>query len=212
MKISHSFKVLFLSCILCFATAAQFNDNVLKSPPAEHLIRLPLVRQSTEYTCGAAAVLSILGFYGEDVVEVDVAAQLGTNDDYGTDHKRIENFFRLNGFEVEAHHHMTLEELKNHIIQGNPVICLIQAWQPGIVDYSNFSSIGHYVIAVGIAGDHLLFMDPWLIGNYGYIPMNEFEKRWNQLTHENTLLNHWGLAVWKNEQPAYHANQPQYIP
>src|SRR4051812_3037220 len=61
------------------AAATDVATPSLKS--LEHFIHTPLFRQQTEYTCGVAALQSVLHYYGdEDTDEPTVAAELGTDE------------------------------------------------------------------------------------------------------------------------------------
>lgn len=162
-------------------------------------LQLPLVRQSTDYTCGAAAALSILGYFGENNLESEIAKELGTKPSIGTHHQKMISFFKSKNFQVEAHSEMSIEELKAFIKQGKPVLCLIQAWEDDVTDYSNYWGIGHYVVAIGYDNQNIYFMDPWVLGQYTYLPQDEFINRWHQLTSDNMHLIHWGMAVSKSK-------------
>ena len=73
--------------ILLFAALAlTCGESALAN---ENLIKIPLTRQATDYTCGAAAMQSMLGYYGEDLNESELAKILKTNDQEGTDYNEI---------------------------------------------------------------------------------------------------------------------------
>jgi len=87
-------------------------------------MKLPLVRQATGYTCGVAAMQSILRYY-----------------------------------ETE----------------------------------------GHWVVAIGYDENRMLFMDPSTLGNYTYIPNEEFLDRWHDTDSDNvTQLVHFGIVISKS--------------
>lgn len=192
-------------------TSPSFAYEVLHKSSSDTFISLPLTRQSTDYTCGAAAALSILGFYGDQMLEMDLANRLKTNADFGTERERLVEFFESNDYRVAAKEGMTVDELKGLLFEGKPVLCLIQAWEDDIKDYSNYWGIGHYVVAIGYDPEHIYFMDPWILGNYGYIPTKVFESRWHQFTSDKKRLMHWGMAVSK-PQSGYHPEAILYIP
>jgi predicted double-glycine peptidase len=74
----------------------------------------------------------------------------------------------------------TLEDLKKFIDQGKPIIVIIQAWPDNYpVDWSNDWKDGHFVVAVGYDDYYVYFMDPSTLGNYTYIPQDEFLERWH---------------------------------
>jgi len=63
---------------------------------------------------------------------------------------------------------MTLNDIRNFIDNGIPVIVLIQAWAESLVDYSQDWEDGHYAVAIGYDRDTIYFMDPSTLGNYTY--------------------------------------------
>ncbi len=48
------------------------------------LLRVPQTRQSTCYSCGCAALQSILGWYGHDYREETLMEELGAGPEHGT--------------------------------------------------------------------------------------------------------------------------------
>ncbi len=175
--------VLFVGCLPTFAQSHK-------------IIRVPLIRQSTDYTCGVAALQAILAFYGEDVREDILAKALHANHKIGTRYKNIQRYAEAHGLSVHVNQEMSLEQLKNSIEAGHPVLCLIQAWADKKTDYKTDWNDGHYVVAVGLEDSRIIFMDPSTAGHYTYIPLQEFEERWHDV--DGTVkLNHFGMSVWK---------------
>lgn len=185
---SQAVIVAILSVLLacCMPTFAQ-------SPK---IIRVPLTRQSTDYTCGVAALQAILAFYGEDVREDILAKALHANHKIGTRYKNIQHYAEAHGLSVRVNYEMSLAQLKSSIDAGHPVLCLIQAWADKKTDYKTDWNDGHYVVAVGFEDSRIIFMDPSTAGHYTYIPLQEFEQRWHDV--DGTVkLNHFGMSVWK---------------
>jgi predicted double-glycine peptidase len=165
---------------------------------ASKLIPLPLVRQATEYTCGTAAVLSVLAYFGDSYFEAALAKQLATNSRTGTYYKRIIEFARAHGYDVTANSAMTIAALKQCIDEGAPVICLVQAWSGKTVDYGKDVTDGHYVVAVGYDSQDIYFMDPWSLGSYTYLPYADLEARWHDV-QKGTRIEHLGIALKKDK-------------
>ncbi len=177
-----------------------------EAPLQEHisldrLIRLPLTRQATDYTCGAAALQSVFAYFGDELREDQLARQLKTNPRAGTRYKEIARLCRARGFTVEIKTGMSAEDLKKWIDQRKPVICLIQAWPDKPVDFRTDWEDGHYVVAVGYDRDNIYFMDPCVIGNYGFIPTAEFLARWHDKDSQEKLVG-FGMAVTR-DKPVY---------
>lgn len=199
-------RLIFLFILIPYLLSAR---EVVYNECIEHFIPLPLVAQSTDYTCGPAAVLSILGYYEDRPLEADLACELHTNPEIGTFHEDMVRFFQSKGYSTVVKERMTLPELKGFLDRGVPVLCLIQAWDE-VENYEHHWAIGHYVIAIGYDASRLYFMDPWLLGHYGYIPTEQFVHRWHQLTRDKVNLHQWGMAIMK-DKPAYNPKVIKYI-
>lgn len=176
----------------------------------ENLIQVPLTRQATDYTCGAAAIQSMFGFFGEDLNEGELAKLLKTNDQEGTDYNEIVALSKQKGYTVQVFKDMTLKDLKLHLDKNIPVLCLIQAWATKKVDYKNDWSDGHYVVAIGYDKHKIFFMDPSTLGNYTYIDQKSFLNRWHDKNSKEELI-HFGLTI-KKKGHKYKANQIKFMP
>jgi len=161
----------------------------------------PDVRQATQFSCGAAAVQGVLGYYGVDAKEADLSKYLGVTTEDGTFPKRIPAFLRHHGLEVAAGTGGTVDQLLAWVDQGIPVIVLIQAWSDE--DHPNYSRSGtqedgHYVVLIGHAEDGgiLIFEDPSLLGNRGYLQREEFIARW----HSESGWDRFYVAAWGKPQ------------
>jgi predicted double-glycine peptidase len=177
-------------------------------PPARHrnipnLIPVPMVRQGTNYTCGVAALQSILHYYGVSYREDVLARALHADPKEGTDHRQIERFARHKGFTVEKKLNMTLDELKAWVDRRIPALVLIQAWPDKPRDYSSDWDDGHYVVTVGYDDEKLYFMDPSTLGNYTCISLASFVERWHD-RDQQSVYPHFGMAITRPT--------PRYIP
>jgi predicted double-glycine peptidase len=162
----------------------------------ETALRVPLVRQKTGYSCGAAAALALVRYFRyeeyKDVDERALYALLGTTPEAGTEPGPIARF--LAGFpELHATYRQSepgrpveLGEVERALDAGDPVLVDIEAWQdakrpedrrPWATDWID----GHYVVAVAHDRARLYFMDPSTLGHYTYIDKREFETRWHDV-------------------------------
>jgi len=92
-----------------------------------NLIQVPMTRRATDYTCGVAALQSILYYYGKEFREDRLAEKLQADPRRGTQYPKILEFARSLGFGVDGQTHMSLEDLKKRIDERKPVSALIQA-------------------------------------------------------------------------------------
>lgn len=146
------------------------------------ILEVPDVRQSTAYSCGAAAVQAILSYYGIDRREADLMQKLCTHPDRGTSPEAISRFLTSLGFEVEIHQESSLEDLQSELQKGRPVIVDGQAWREGAelrLPWSQVWESGHYMIAVGLDSHYLYLEDPSLLGQRGKIARSEWLERWH---------------------------------
>lgn len=173
------------------------------------LIRVPLVRQSTGYTCGVASLVSVLSYYYSAdpelrwVREDRLAAELGTTSE-GTDHRHIAQVARDKGLGAEIHYGMKLDTLFAALDAGKPVIAAIQAWDDNSGRYKDYDDSGHYVVAIGHDAARLYFMDPSVLGNYAYIPISEFLDRWHDTDLDGvTPIVGLGIIFSSSRTPTY---------
>jgi len=185
-------------------------------------VELPDIQQPDGETCGVAALMSILAYYGHGTEDFDVLRKdLGTNRE-GTNYQSIVKYAKTHGLAAEIHSDMTMDQLQRYIDQGKPVICSIQAYDDNrnhsperkseIYEHENVN--GHYVVAMGQDEGNLFFMDPSLTGRRGYLPKGEFEKRWHDnegtKSHPN-VIHRLGLVIWKEHGESVYSHRARKI-
>jgi len=175
-----------------------------KIKPPKNLIRIPIARQSTNYTCGVASVQSILQHFGDEYREDKLAQLLKAGVDWGTGWRDIVEFTKGLGYTVHGKLETTLGEVKKYVDAGTPVMVAFQAWsEPVPEDWTKVTEDGHYSVVIGYDDDNLFFMDPSTLGNYTYIPIKQFMDRWHDSDgRDNSPCNHLSIAITKGK-PAY---------
>lgn len=173
--------------------------------PLQYLIPVPLTRQATDYTCGVAVLQSIFAYFGKEWREDRLAKELQADPEYGTKYSNIVEFAKAQRFDVQVHFDMTLEFLKRLLDENKPVILAIQAWSDNPIDYKEDWDDGHYVVAIGYDERNIYFMDPSTLGNYTFIPVQEFLERWHDTDSDanSTKLIHFGIVVSQDSLPGY---------
>ncbi|MFZ5946313.1 MAG: cysteine peptidase family C39 domain-containing protein [Bacillota bacterium] len=151
------------------------------------LIKVPLTHQATSYTCGAAALQSILYYYGLQIRERRIAEKLDSNPEIGTEYQNIVDLAQSLGFSAEVKHEMEENELKQLLLNETPAILLIQAWCERNVSYKDHWGDEHYVVAIGFDEENYYFMDPYTLGNYTYLPQDKLFERWHGQQLERKL-------------------------
>jgi len=185
---------------------SETKDITLNLTPEENYIMLefPDLRQDYDFTCGASCLQSVLMYYGFDAVESELVKQLGTTEDWGTEHTDIIRVAQNYDLVVESGE-MDFEKIKNYINQKIPVILDIQAWsEKENIDYSNDWEDGHYIVAIGYDDNGFIIEDPSDFGRQ-YMTFEELTKRWHDIDKNNKKLYNLGIAIIGS--PKYNKNQ-----
>ncbi len=177
------------------------NSDILKPIDAKHFIKIPLCHQETPYSCGVACVQSLLAGYGIIYAQDVLVEWLKQKPIYGTDYKDIISFMMKLGFQASFHTDMDIHLLKNLINNGITPILLIQAWKDAEIDYTYDWKDSHYVIACGYEEDRVLFMDPWTLGYYTFIPNNLLMIRWHAQDSFGNPAKYPGLIIKHENLP-----------
>lgn len=172
------------------------------------LLNMPDTRQSTEYSCGAASLQAVLGYWGRDIGEEDLREMLNTNEESGTYPDDIIRVAVALGLDAEYAENMTLTDLEGYVGEGVPVIVDCQAWRSVSQYNESWADTwynGHWMVVIGVDGQNVTLEDPYLLGNRGTMSRQEFEQRWHNsrgLDESDTVKQiHMGIAV-RGEQPA----------
>ena len=152
-------------------------------------LRLPDVRQATGYTCGAAALMAVLAYYGVETREDRLAVEVGADPRAGVSPPAIARVARAHGLRAEIRERMTVDDLLRMVHAGRPVIIVLQAWsdRPRPAYASDWED-GHYLVLVGAQGDELIFEDPSLLGSRGVLRRRELEERWHDTDGKHAWL------------------------
>ncbi len=196
MKTKH-YSLLFLLTVLLSLSCSVLQNNA-EVPDKNHFIYVPLVRQSTNYTCGVAALQSVLCYYNDCWREDTLSKILKANFKDGTSYLAMKKFAIAQGYKVEEDTNLTIEFLKKKIDQKKPVLVALQAWQDSVQPYKTDLIDGHYAVVIGYNKNNIFFMDPSTLGNYTFIPNDEFLERWHDTDSSNVILNHFGMIISKD--------------
>lgn len=149
------------------------------------LRRVPDVRQSTTYSCGAAALQAVLCAWGIDSRERTLMDECGTTEAAGTAPEALAAAARARGLAATLAEETDLASLQAAAARGVPAIVAIQAWtdaRPAGFAWRDDWEDGHYVIVLGVDGENVYVEDPSLLGTRGVIPRREFLDRWHDYT------------------------------
>ncbi len=166
------------------AGAAPARDAaVTETPPLPNpalLSGVPDVRQSTGYSCGAAALQAVLAHWGTSEREDRLITRLRSTPQNGTHPSDIVRVAREFGLRADLREGLGLEDLESALAQGTTVIVDLQAWrEKEDRPWSGTWDDGHYMVLLGTDDQNLYFEDPSLLGSRGCIPREEFLERWH---------------------------------
>lgn len=156
-------------------------------------LAVPLVRQATHYSCGAAALLAILYYWDEyDGNESSLYEPLHTTEALGTEPYMIEKVAREKfGLEARYRTDVTLADLARALAAGETVIVDLQAWpEKEPRDWRQDWDDGHYVVLVALDAQRIYFMDPSTAGAYAWIARGELEPRWHDVEEHDQQQRH----------------------
>jgi predicted double-glycine peptidase len=173
------------------AVAESDEAHPIQSGSTRMLWDMPMVEQTTNYTCGAAAMQGVLAYYGFSFTEDFLAKELGSTPKDGTDHVKMVEYAVKLGLQAEVKSNLTLKEVQSRIEKGDAVIAEAQAWQddkPSAKPYPETWNSGHYMIVIGVDEKNVYFVDPSAGLKRGYIPVEEFMPRWHDTDMKNQKL------------------------
>jgi uncharacterized protein len=172
------------------------------------LFSMPDTRQSTEYSCGAACMQAVLGYWGRDIGEEDIREMLNTNEESGTYPDDIIRVASALGLKAEYKENMTMADLESDVVEGIPVIVDCQAWRSVSQYNESWADTwynGHWMVVIGIDENNVTLEDPYILGDRGIMSREEFEARWHNvrgLDDTDTVKQiHMGIAI-RGEKPA----------
>jgi predicted double-glycine peptidase len=144
------------------------------------LSTVPDVRQSSGYTCGAAALQAVLAYWGTNEREDRLVARLHSTPEAGTHPLDIVRVARDFGLTAELREGLELADLEAALASRTTVIVDLQAWRSSAdLPWTETWDDGHYMVLLGADRDNLYFEDPSLLGTRGTIPRSEFLDRWH---------------------------------
>ena len=168
---------------------------------------VPLVRQATPYSCGAAALLSVL-FYWQvhDGGESSLYERLQTTPKDGTEPPKLAEGARSFGLEARVQEGSSWEDLSAAFKRGETAILGLQAWrteETKKLAWKEDWDDGHYSVLVALDENYAYFMDPSSSGVYAYIPREELLDRWHDFEDRRGVRREYrNLAIFiKGKNP-----------
>ncbi|MHB2020722.1 MAG: C39 family peptidase [Candidatus Xenobia bacterium] len=171
--------------------------------PHAAVLPVPLVRQSTDYSCGCASMESVLMYWGQEFREDELIKGMHATPTDGTDPDQMVAFARHHGLNAEFKQNQTLHDLEQALQRQVPPILDIEAWRdkPNGHWETDWDD-GHYVVLVGMDTQNLYLMDPSVLGGHGWMRRDELGPRWHDEDSRHHHLIHGVIYVeGKRPQP-----------
>lgn len=149
-------------------------------------VRVPKVEQTTDYTCGPAALRAGLSALGVPTDEDSLAAMAGTTAAGGTSAEGLVDAAEQAGVTPEMITGMTVDALADALDGGAVVLCCLQARDRDDADYS------HWVVPVSVKPEGIECMDPGIENAHSTLSLDDWEDRWTCLNNGDVVN---GLAV-----------------
>jgi predicted double-glycine peptidase len=192
--------LLLVATVIALVTGTAAGERAVTAPRALRLVPVPLISQASPWTCGPAALMSVLVYFGVfDDAESRLDAELGATPQDGTRVRNLVAVARRFGLSADARTTLELDDLKSELGRGAVVIVALQAWATGpVTDWRSHWEDGHYVVVVGVGDDRVYFMDPSVRTGYAYLPRTEFVDRWHDYDMEDgrkVVWNRLGIVI-----------------
>lgn len=141
-------------------------------------------RQTTDYSCGACALQSVMSYWGKDVDERELMRLLGTTPEEGSHPEALIRVAQEHGLSAELRANLTLDEVAAETAKGRPAIVLGQLWRSQAASAANIEEewdCGHWFIALAVDDKNVYIQDPWVRMGRGFMPREAFEACWHNV-------------------------------
>ncbi|MFC4893105.1 peptidase C39 family protein [Pseudofrancisella aestuarii] len=146
-------------------------------------------QQTTDYTCGPAAIMTLMHYYGllkdsdmNKETEIKIAEELKIDNDYGTTPENMANWLKTHGLEVEQGTNGNIQMLVDNLNKGIPTLVDWIDWGGHWVLVTGYQKLGN---SVDDDKDLIFFTDPAVHFNnvktiYGLTAINpdRFQAMW----------------------------------
>jgi hypothetical protein len=140
-------------------TGSFYVPDITKGTPRQGftLLDVDSYQQTTEYSCGPSAVITLLKYFGKEGDEMVIAEEMGTSTTTGTTPEQMATWLDAHGFKASWHENGNLDTLTNNLKKQIPTL----------IEWSDWG--GHWVLVVGydtrntetISDDVIIFADPY---------------------------------------------------
>ncbi len=129
--------IIFTSCGYAQLTKISSQQCLIRSfditQTASEDLHCTPYHQTTTYTCGPAATMALLHYYGKlsskemnANTEMRIASEMGTTSLSGTTPDQVAAWLTKNGFQVELGHKVSADIIENNVSRGIPTLIVIE--------------------------------------------------------------------------------------
>lgn len=154
---------------------------------AEPTKNLPYCQQQTDYTCGPAALRSLLAGVGIHASEEELSRRSGCTFKDGTHPQGLVAAAESFGLGVAARPGWTLGELES----STPVLTCIQA--QGTQEEYDADESGHYVVVQMVRNGVVHYLDP--SEGETSLRAQDFVSRWHDKETDGSITVRWGMTI-----------------
>ena len=150
------------------------------------MIKLPILVQPNNYSCGLTCVRSILQYHDIFYEYTDLEDILNTNNVYGTNSSCIVKFLKTL-FNIKEYNNVKFKKLTYQINKKDIIIIALQAYKKGNEKYGKCIDNGHYSVIIGRNKNTYTLFDP-AENEYKSISKKELKLRWYDLDDNDTKI------------------------
>jgi ATP-binding cassette subfamily B protein len=144
-------------------------------------LEVPFFRQQEANTCGPACLRMVLGYYGVQASEHEVARDCGTTI-IGTDRRGLVVAAIHRGLAARSEDRVTCDDLEDYVKRRAPVIAVVD---PDKL-YGRLPNFPHSVVLVGIDADTVAYHDPARGPNLA-VSRSHFAQAWDALRRKAVI-------------------------
>jgi predicted double-glycine peptidase len=196
---------------------------MITAPIPRGAVRIPVpdTRQQTDWTCGAASVRAICGYFGCGASTERQYRRDMSIPPAGADPEHLMWGLLRYGLDFRAYHPMTVDQLKVSVRRGRPVLLMLQAWgedkrtKEYRKSYERIWQDGHWVVAIGYDSNGVYFEDPSIKGSRGFLAYAALQERWHDWGPRYEQVYYFGISVWqsrKGPRSARRGNASRFMP
>jgi len=206
MKNKNIIYIIILIISLCLGSRVSVCASNFKILSMKELKEVDMIRQTHEYSCGAASLATLMNMFGtEKVSEIDILksvfgeklpvekVKVGKKDIYKLRALNLEDLKKVAesmNFKVVA-----LEALNN--FEFNTIIKL----KPAIVRLKLYDEKLHFVVIKDVYENWVYISDP-AYGNFR-VPIRQFLKFWEEGEKVLLTISNYPFEIWKDDDGYY---------